>query len=186
MSIAGNDLLSQIEKESPKLGIYLRNYVLPAIQKTAQNAAVSPSGNIQAPDPPQGVNVTTAGEMMQITVDHTAPLQKGAHYIYSVATNPQMTNAQIEAKPATRAPFHLVLPTKDSTGTNHQFHVAVQVQYPGSPASAPTYYGGSSPQPITMGGTTQMNILPGTGSGTAENGGQVLVGLGKSQVRVAK
>ena len=49
--------------------------------------------------------------------------------------------------------------------------------------SAPTFYGGASPQPVTMGGTTQLDIMPGTGSGTASNGGQVLVGLGQSLSR---
>jgi len=59
-------------------------------------------------------------------------------------------------------------------------------QYPGSQPSKPTYYGGASPVAVTMGGTTQMDIQPGTGSGTAVNGGQALVGLGKSQVRLAQ
>lgn len=184
MSIGGNDLLAQIEKDMPKLGIYLRNYVLPAIQTTASNAAVDPTSEIAAPAAPEGVNVTTAGEMMQVVVDHTAPIQKGAHYIYSVATNPQMTNAQIEAKPATRAPLHFTLPTKNAGGDMHNYFVAVQVQYPGSPPSAPTFFGGVTPKPVNMSGTTQMDIQPGTGSGTATNGGQALVGLGKAKVRL--
>jgi hypothetical protein len=184
MSIAGNDLLSQVENEWPKLGQYLRSYILPAIQTTAQNAAVDPSSQLPTPDPPQSINVTTAGEMMQVVVNHTAPIQKGAHYVYTVATNPQMTNAQIEVKPATRAPLHFTLPTKTAAGANHQYYVAVQVQYPGSPPSAPTFHGGSTPAPITMSGSTQMDIQPGTGSGTASNGGQTLVGLGKAQVRL--
>jgi hypothetical protein len=182
--IPGNDLLAQIENEHPKLGAYLRNYILPAIQTTAANAAVSSDSQISAPDPPESVNVSTAGEMMQITVDHSAPLQKGAHYIYTVATNPQGANAQIEAKPASRAPFHITLPTKNSLGSDHQYYVGVQVQYPGSQPSAPVYYGGSTPKAVTMSGTTQMDIMPGTGSGTADNGSQTFVGLGKSQVRI--
>src|SRR5271170_3309068 len=169
---------------SPKLGIYFRNYVLPAIQTTASNAAVDPTSQLAAPASPESVNVTTAGEMMQVVVNHTAPIQKGAHYIYSVGTNPQMTNAQIEAKPATRAPLHFTLPTKNAAGDTHNYYVAVQVQYPGSPPSSPTFFGGVTPSPITLSGTTQMDIQPGTGSGTATNGGQAFTGLGKSQVRL--
>ncbi len=32
MSVPGNDLLSQIENEQPKLGIYIRNYLIPTLQ----------------------------------------------------------------------------------------------------------------------------------------------------------
>ena len=182
--IAGNDLLSQIENENPKLGIYLRRYVLPSIETSARNAAVGTASNIPAPAPPESVNVTTAGEMIQVQVNHTAPIQKGVHYIYHLATNPQFVNAQIEAKPASRAPFHFTAPTKNGSGVTHQYYLAVQAQYPGSQPSKPTFFGGESPASFTLSGTTQLDIQPGTGSGTASNGGQALVGLGKAQVRL--
>ncbi len=193
MSIPGKDLLAQIENPTDirtlgvKLGAMLRNYVLPSIQKTAQNAGVSPTSEIAAPAPPESVNVqpSTFGNLLQVVVNHTAPIQKGAHYIYSVADNAQFTNSMIEVKPATRAPVHFVLPTFKADGfTQHNYHVAVQVQYPGSPPSAPTYYGGSTPSPITLNGIDSADLLPGTGSGTAQNGGQTLVGLGKAAVRL--
>lgn len=190
--IGGDDLLAEIENSYPRLGVFFRHYVIPAIQKTAENAAVDTQTQIPAPAPPESVQVQvgpTGSEMMQVTVNHQSPITKGAHYIYSVATNPQFIGAQVEVKPATRAPLHFVLPTNQvqipgQPIVAHQYHIAVQVQYPGSPPSAPTYYGGSSPIPVTMNGSTQMNILPGTGTGTATNGGQTLVGLGKAQVRI--
>lgn len=184
MSLPGNDLLSQIEQENPKLGVYLRRYVLPSIQTTASNAAVAPSGNIPAPPAPQAIKVTTSGELMQVTIDHSAPIRKGIHYITHIATNPQFTNAQIFDHGASRCPPHINLPTKDASGNTHNYYVATVAQYPGSLPSEPTYHGGANPTAVTMGGTTQMDIQPGTGSGTASNGGQALVGLGKSQVRL--
>jgi hypothetical protein len=184
VSIAGNDLLSQIEDENPKLGQYLRNYVVPAIQTTAQNAAVDPVSSLPAPAPPESVNVTTSGELMQVTINHSAPITKGVQYITHIATNPQFTNAIILDHGSSRNPPHINLPTKDSAGNTHSYYIGTVVQYPGSPPSAPTYYGGAQPKAVTMGGTTQMDIQPGTGSGTAANGGQTFVGLGKSQVRL--
>ena len=184
MSLPGNDLLSQIEQDNPKLGIYLRRYLLPAVQQTASNAAVGPSGNIPAPDPPESISVTTAGELMQVVVNHTAPIQKGVHYITHIATNPQFSGAIILDHGASRTPPHINLPTKDSSGNTHNYYVGTIVQYPGSPPSAPTFFGGASPIAVNMGGTTEMDIQPGTGSGTATNGGQAFVGLGKSQVRL--
>jgi hypothetical protein len=192
MSLPGNDLLSQIENAGDlptlavKLGQYMRNYVNPAIQKTAQNAAVSPSTQVAAPAPPQSISVHTAGELMQVVVNHTAPIQKGVRYITHIADNPQFTNAMIVDHGASRCPPHINLPTKNAAGDTHNYYVATVVQYPGSPPSAPTYYGGDTPTAVTMSGTTQMDLQPGTGSGTAVNGGQALVGLGKSQVRLAQ
>jgi hypothetical protein len=164
--------------------MYLRNYLQPAIQKVAKNAAVSPSSQIAAPAPPESITVTTAGELMQVKVDHTAPIQKGVHYITHIATNPQFTNALILDHGASRCPPHINLPTKDSSGATHNYYVATVAQYPGSPPSPPTYFGGAAPAAVTMGGTTQMDIQPGTGSGTAKNGGQTFVGLGRAPVRL--
>ena len=184
MAIGGNDLLAQVEKDNPKLGIYLRNYLLPAIQITAQNAAVDPKSNIAPPAPPQSISVTTSGELAQVVVNHTAPIQKGIQYITHIATNPQMTNAIIVDHGASRTPPHINLPTKNLAGDTHSYYFATVAQYPGSMPSKPTYFGGDTPVAVTMGGSTQMDIQAGTGSGTATNGGQILVGLGKSQVRL--
>jgi hypothetical protein len=184
MSLPGNDLLTQVEQGNPKLGQYLRQYLIPAIQQTASNAAVGPSGNIPAPAAPESINVTTSGELAQVVVTHNAPIQKGVQYLTHIATNPQFSGAIILDHGASRTPPHINLPTKDSLGATHNYYFATVAQYPGSPPSAPTYFGGASPVAVQMGGTTQLDIQPGTGSGTASNGGQTLVGLGKSQVRL--
>jgi hypothetical protein len=186
MSLSGNDLLAQIEGENPKLGQYLRRYVATAIQTTAKNAAVSPKGMIHAPQAPESISVTTSGEDMQVTVNHTSASQKGVQYVTHIATNPQFSNAMIHDHGCSRCPPPFPLPTKDASGNTHNFYVATVAQYPGSPPSAPTYYGGVEPAAVTMGGATQMDLQQGTGSGTASNGGQPLVGLGKSQVRLAQ
>jgi hypothetical protein len=184
MSIGGNDLLREVEGMWPRLGVYLRSYLKPAIETTAQNAAVDTESNIAAPAPPESIAVTTSGEYMQVVVNHTAPIQKGVQYITHIATNPQFLNPVIHDHGSSRCPPPFQLPTKDSGGNTHNYYVGTVVQYPGSPPSKPTYFGGVTPAPVTMAGTTQMDIQPGTGSGTASNGGQPFVGLGKSQVRL--
>lgn len=192
MSIPGNDLLSEIENAqdfqavAPKLGQYLRRYVVGAIQKLGSNAAVSPVSKIAAPAPPESISVTTSGELMQIVVNHSAPIQKGIQYISHIATNPQLSGAIILDHGSSRCPPHISLPTKDGSGNTHSYYIATVAQYPGSDPSAPTFYGGVNPVAVQMGGTTQMNIQAGTGSGTAANGGEPLVGLGKAQVRLAQ
>jgi len=187
VSLPGRDLLAHIKNENPKLGAFLENYVLPQIQTTAGNAAVSAVGKISAPAPPESVTVVpaTSDDMIQVVTNHAAAIQKGAHYIYSIADNPQFSGAMTRIEPATRAPVHFALPTFKADGTTkHDWHVAVQVQYPGSDPSPATYHGGVSPSKINLNGSASMDFTPGTGSGTAENGGQTLVGLGKAQVRL--
>lgn len=186
-SIPGNDLLTAFENQggvSAKLGIFLRRYVLPTINTAAQASAVSPKGQLPPPAPPESINVTSAGEMMQVSVNHSAPIIRGVHYIYHMATNPAFLNGQIEVKAATRAPMHFVAPTFQGDGTTkHSYYHAVQVQYPGGPPSQPTYFGGGSPTPVTLNGATALDIQPGTGSGTASNGGQTFQGLGRAPIR---
>jgi hypothetical protein len=183
----GNYLLSEIENQGgtwTKLGQLLRRYITPTLDQVAMAAGVSSTGEKPPPNPPQSVNVTTSGELMQIVVNHTAPIVRGARYFTNISTNPAGTNGIIHDHGASRAPAHIPLPTKTAAGVNHQYYVSSYVQYPGGPPSSPVHFGGGpTPTPVTMGGTTQMDIQPGTGSGTATNGGQAFQGLGKSPVR---
>ena len=186
MAIGGKDLLSQIENENPKLGVYLRRYVNKAIETTARNAGVSSSGKVAAPAPPESVNVTTQGEYMQVTVNHAAAIQKGIQYITHVSTDPSFSAPMIHDHGSSRAPLPFPLPTKDAGGATINYYVRTIAQYPGSDPSAPTYHGGAAPAAVTMGGTTQMTLNAGTGSGTGSaDGQQSAVGLGKTIFRPA-
>lgn len=186
MAIPGNDLLTEFENQggpASKLGIFLRRYVLPMVNNVAQGAAVGSTKPIQPPAPPESVNVSTSGELMQVTINHSAPIIRGARYFTEIATNPGFVGAMVHDHGASRAPLPIQLPTKDSTGATHNYYVASYVQYPGGPPSKPTYYGGAAPVVVNMSGTTQMALQPGTGSGTATNGAQTLQGLGKAPIR---
>lgn len=186
MSIGGNDLLQHIENENPKLGQYLRRYIKTAIETTALHAGVSPTGKIAAPPPPESINVTTSGEYMQVTVNHNAPIQKGVQYITHVSTNPQFSTPIIHDHGSSRSPVPFTLPTKDAGGTPINYYVRTIAQYPGSDPSVPAYFGGVAPVAVNMGGTSQMDLQAGTGSGTgAANGQQSAVGLGRQIFRPA-
>jgi hypothetical protein len=190
MSLPGNDLLTAAENAqdiptlATKLGQYLRRYLVPSVQTIGSNAAVGASGNIPSPQPPESINVTTAGELAQIVINHNAPIQKGVQYVTTIATNPQFTGGIVHDHGCSRCPPPVYLPTKDGSGNVHNYYFGTVAQYPGSPASAPTYFGGVSPVAVNMGGSTQMTLQAGTGSGTASNGNQPFTGLGKSQVRL--
>jgi hypothetical protein len=198
MSLPGNDLLvgAQNAQDLPtlanKLTQYLRRYLVPSVQNTASNAAVDPNGNMPAPAQPESISVTTAGELAQVVVTHNAPIQKGIQYITTIATNPSFTGgAIIHDHGSSRSPAPINLPTMappvapSTDPTPHQYFFATVAQYPGSPPSKPTFFGGVSPTPVTMSGSTVMALQPGTGSGTTTNGNQALQGLGNNQIRLA-
>jgi hypothetical protein len=165
MSIGGDDLLAQIENDNPKLGQYLR-YHVKAIETLATNTGASATGFVPAPQPPEGMTVNPIGpEHVQITIQHSAPVNKGAEYFTEVATDPAFTNPRVEHHGATRSPVNpIFLPTKDLAGDTHNYYLRSYVQQPGGPPSTPHEYVGN---PITMTGATVANHTPSTGSGTA-------------------
>jgi len=187
MNLPGNDLLSQVENENPKLGQYLRQYVLPAISRTAQNAAVSPTGNAAPPEPPSGISIAAAGEMVHVSLTDNSALRRGVNYFTEISANdPSFRKPIVFHHGTSRTPPPFPLPSKDAGGTPISYYVRAYSQYPGSPPSAPVVHGGaSSPTAVTLGGTTQLDLLSSTGSGTAlGNGTQGAQGFGKSAVRL--
>ena len=184
MSIGGDELLAQIESENPKLGQYLRCHVK-AIETLATNTGASATGFVTAPDPPEGATVNPVSpEHIEVTIQHSAPVNKGIEYFTEIATNPAFANPRIEHHGASRSPVNpIFLPTKSAAGDTHQYYLRFYAQQPGSPPSTSLVYSGN---PITMTGTTEADHTPSTGSGTAAaNGSQGGSGWGKVLQRPA-
>ena len=185
--LPGNDLLAQIENENPKLGQYLRQYVIPAISTTAKNAAVSPTGSAAAPESPSGISIAAAGEMVHVSLTDNAALKRGVHYFTEISANdPSFRQPIVFHHGTSRTPPPFPLPSKDGNGNPVSYYVRAYSQYPGSAPSAPIVHGGAAnPTAVTLGGATQLTLLPSTGSGTASgNGTQGGQGFGKSVVRL--
>lgn len=184
-SIGGDDLLAHIEsKIDPKLGQYLRNFVVPAIQNLGTNTAASPNGYVAPPSAPQGLTINPQGtENVQFTIQHTSPVQKGIEYFTEIATSPSFVGARVEHHGTSRSPVStLFLPTKDSSGNTHQYYARSYAQYPGSQRS-----GFTPVVNFTMTGTTQADHTPSTGSGTAApDGTQPGQGWGNNLQRPAQ
>lgn len=185
--LPGNDMLSEIENKDPKLGQYLRNYLIPAITQTAQNAAVSPTGSVAAPESPSGISVAAAGEMVHVSLTDNAALNRGVNYFTEISANdPSFRQPIVFHHGTSRTPPPFPLPSKDGSGNPISYYVRAYSQYPGSRPSAPVVHGGAAnPTAITLGGLTQLNLLPSTGSGTAAgNGTQAGQGFGKFPIRL--
>jgi len=182
MSIGGDDLLTLIENDNPRLGQFLRSYLIPSIETTARNAGVSATGKTAAPEPPDSLSVASTGELLEVKVNHAAPIQKGIQYITHISTDPTFSAPTIiDHHGTSRCPPLYRLPAKDADGNPITYHTRTAAQMPGGDPSEWTYG-----EPVTLTGATQMTLQPGTGSGTgAADGQQSAVGLGVDIFRPA-
>lgn len=155
-----------------------------AINNLGVQAAAEPIGLAQAPPPLQGVNVKTSGEMVHITLDHNSPVNKGIHYFIEHDTDPSFPQPHVIHNGTSRTVPPFSLPTKDDDGNTVNYYFRAYPQLPGSHPAKPVNFGGIAPTPVTLTGTTQLSLLPSTGSGTAAaNGQQGGYGFGRTNTR---
>ena len=185
----GGRLLSELSIKDPRMGQLLQN-VIDGVNRVAKNACVSAVGDMPAPKSPDSATVNVSGEMAHISISHTGNLQRGIHYFSEITSDdPSSSGHPITVHHGTtRTPSPIVLPTARTSGSstvNNTYKIETYAQYPGGPPSektlARTTTGATTFQ---MGGSTNMSLLPGHGSGTStDNGGQRGEGFGKFQSR---
>lgn len=184
----GGRELSELEQMSPSLGRIFRRVIL-AVNTLATNTASSSTGEVAAPPPIAGVNVSvaTAGELMHVTLNHPGQVQRNSRYMVEIHTDPSFgTPVVIHDAGASRTPPPFHLPAQDATGAPYSYYVRAYSQNPSGQPSKMTVAGGaSSPTPFTLttAAPTQMNFATAQGSGTGPNSGQGGQGLGKVQQR---
>lgn len=161
----------------------LFNRIITACNTLAKNAGVSSVGKISPPPPIDGLTVAGSvpvngvvtvpnSEILHWTIQHNQSVNKGIKYISEVDVDPSFPQPHQHFHDSSRSGF-LSLPTKDSAGNTQTYYLRSQAQYPGSDPTVPSVYGGlSGPYGIQLGGTSQMDLLPSTGSGTASPSGQ--------------
>lgn len=172
----GGQFLSILNQENPMLGAIFQR-VIDGINHVASSAAVSANGQLAAPPAPDSVSVKAAGEMVHVAITHNAPVVRGVRYFTEAATSPSFSQPIVIDHGASRTSHPFPLPSKNDSGHVQTWYFRSYAQYPGSPPSGKTVYGGaSSPVGIQLGGYTSMTTLPSRGSGTAspsgEQGGQ--------------
>ena len=177
----GGSLLAKIWSKDPDLAQTLQT-MINDYNTIAKNAGVAVSGDIPAPKAPDSVTVKVAGEMMHISVNHSGEVERGVRYFSEISPDNASFGQPIVVDHGTSRTSHPIpLPTFPDGGgeTKVTYHVRSYAQNPGGPPSRATNAGS-----FTMNGTTNMTLLPSTGSGTAPNTGQSAgQGLGKFQTR---
>jgi len=178
-TLSGGRVLTEWQQEESAKG-NLIGKIIDSVNGLARNVAASAVGRSSAPPPINGINVKTSGEYAHITIDHAGEIQQGCHYFVEVANNEGFANAHPIHFGTSRTRDPIFLPAKDDAGNPQKWYVRGYAQYPSSSPSAPVSYHSA----VTTSGTTQLSLLPSTGSGTAKaNGSQPGWGFGKIQVR---
>lgn len=185
-NLDGGEYLAHILNTDVRQGMLLQR-IIKAVNAVGQATGTAPVGQVSAPTAPDSLSVATAGEIAHVSVTHNAPLNRGIHYFTEISNNPAFNQPIVHHHGTSRTPAPFSLPTKDSDGNTQQYYMRAYAQYPGGPPSPYVVHGGAgSPTPITMGGSTQLNLLPSAGSGTAPANGQSAgQGFGKQFTRPA-
>lgn len=182
-TLSGGRVLAKWIQENPQQGRLLQT-IIDSVNTLADNTASSAVGRLPAPPPINSVSVKQSGELLHVQINHTGAIQQGIHYFTEISNNSNFTQPLVIHHGTSRTSHPIYLPTKTDSGATQQYFVRSYAQYQGSDPSKPLAYGGASPTPITMSGTTQMTLLPSTGSGTAASTGQQGgAGFGKVQRR---
>ena len=151
-----------------------------AVNSTAKQMGVSPTGSMAAPPPIQGLEVKTSSDgFIHATITDNNAISKNLQYFVEVDTDPNFGRPHVIDLGASRSLLPFKLPAKDDNGNPQTFYAQGYSQYHGGPAGKKVKFGGTIPSGITPGGTTQMTLLSSTGSGTASPfGTQGGLGLG--------
>lgn len=182
--LSGGRELSSIYQKSWEHGSLFAR-IINAINTMATNSSVSATGKLPPPTPIDAINVSGGAvgalvpgvikvnsEILHLTLTHNAPIQKGIQHITEVSTEPNFLQPHIFDHGSSRSLF-AHLPASDEDGNPYTYYVRSYAQYHGSDPAKPTTLGGlTGAIGIQMTGPSQTNLLPSTGSGTAQPSGQ--------------
>ena len=192
--LEGGQELTYVNQKDALQGSLLKR-IIEAVNTLAKNTNVSAIGKLTPPAPVDSIQVqgtqagnvmTAASEHLHFVLTHNAELNKGAHYISEIATEPNFLQPHVLDHGASRSGF-IHLPALNNDGTQQTYYLRSYVQYRGSDPAKPTVFGGlAGATAIQMTGTSKCSLLPSTGSGTASpNGMQGGKGLGVELTRSA-
>jgi hypothetical protein len=170
--LIGGRFLALLFQNDPIQAAFMQR-IIGAINKLGDMLGAKGVGLVEPPPPVNAVNVAVSGEMMHVSLQQTAPINRGINYFVEVDTSPNFPAPQVVAMGPSRSSVPFSLPTNNSSGTKVNYYVRAFAQYPGSLPSKPTVFGGPlNPSPINMGGSTDLTLLPAGGSGTSSATGQ--------------
>jgi hypothetical protein len=175
------NFITELAVNQPRMALMMRK-VVTAINQTANVQGVDSTDFQSPPSPPQNISVKAANGLAHVTITDNSQRGRALNYFLEHDTSPAFPNPHIVHLVASRGTF-LTLPAKNDSGAAQSWYFRAYSMYPGSEKrSDHIVFGGSTPTPVNVGGTTQLTPLPSTGAGTASTfGGQGGQGFGSAQ-----
>lgn len=190
MSLDLSQMISEIRTSAdwaaiaPRLGPKLQN-IQDAINQAAQAAGVDATKHLDQPDPPAAINVKVAGELAHVTIEDNSARDRSLNNFVEFSTAKSFSPASTWTEHLGVARHRVLnLPTNDDNGQPHNWYFRTYTMSLGSKKASPHVYLGQqgAPTAVTMGGSTNLTLLPSTGAGTAPSNGQKAgTGYGTSQ-----
>jgi len=163
--------LRNIPGVGPYVAIVLER-IQGAVNGLANNLAADPTQLKEAPPPVQALTIkANNGDVHAVITDNSA-VQKGVHYFVEYSSEPNFLQPHVIHLGTSRSAAPFRLPAMDDSGNAQSFYFRAYSQYPGGHPGKPIYFGGTAPSAVNPGGTTQLSLIPSTGSGTAQSTGQ--------------
>jgi hypothetical protein len=178
--IEGNQFLKEVKNLWPHLGLLIEQ-TIEGINGMANHLGIDPNGKVAPPAPLQNFQISAGDGQVHAVLTDNSPIKKNAQYFVEYSTEPAFLQPYVEHLGASRQRI-ITLPALKGDGvTAHTFYFRAYSQYYGSDAqSEQAVWGGKfTPAAVTVGGTSKLDLLPSTGSGTAfADGSQGGQGLG--------
>lgn len=170
--------MTEVRSAAKKIPVFSRLAIMfeniqDAVNQTANAAGVDSTEMLQAPDPPNAINVKAANGTVHVTLSDNSQRSRALNYFVEADTMPSFAQPHVFHLGVGRGAF-LNLPAMDDDGGAQSWYFRGYSSYPGSAKqSAHQVFGGTaSPTPVSVGGSTELTPLPSTGAGTASTTGQ--------------
>lgn len=178
--LSTTQFLTEIRNRDPHLGLLLQQ-LFDGIDGISNQTNINPVGKVAPPNALQAINVSAGSDHVHVTLTDNSQIKKNVQYFVEwTAGDPYFLNPNVEHLGASRGRV-MALPAKDQNAMQIQYYFKAYSQYLGSdPQSKHAFFGTRfAPTPVTLSGSSQLQLLPSTGSGTgASNGSQTGSGLG--------
>lgn len=144
------------------------------LNQVGSATGTSPNDHIGQSDPPSSINVAAGSDHVHVTLNDTQQRTRALNYFVEWSKNdPSFTAPHVEQLGASRGRV-LALPAKDGSNNTINYYFRGYSHYLGAEkASNHIVYGGKyTPTPVTLSGSSKLDLLDSTGAGTAPTNGQ--------------
>jgi hypothetical protein len=144
-----------------------------AVNQTNTLNGTDPTQHTEPPAAPNAINVSAGSDHVHVTLtDHSQRPRAQNYFVEWSANDPSFLQPNVEHLGVTRQRV-LALPAKDGEGATINYYFRGYSGTLGAKsASKNITFGGTIPTAVTLSGSSTLDLLPSTGSGTASTTGQ--------------